>query len=59
MALIDNIGELDACISIASFRELLALWCKTGKTCCGHMKWRKLEAYSDMWIDYIEKVRIK
>lgn len=28
MSLIDNIGELDACISIASFRELLALWCK-------------------------------
>ena len=28
MKLIDNIGELDACISIASFRELLALWCK-------------------------------
>lgn len=28
MALIDNIGELDACISIASFRELLTLWCR-------------------------------
>ena len=28
MALIDNIGELDACISIASFRELLSLWCE-------------------------------
>ena len=28
MKLIDNIGELDACISIASFRELLTLWCK-------------------------------
>ena len=28
MLLIDNIGELDAVISIASFRELLPLWCK-------------------------------
>lgn len=28
LKLIDNIGELDACISIASFRELLTLWCK-------------------------------
>lgn len=28
MLLIDNIGELDAVISIASFRELLPLWCR-------------------------------
>ena len=28
MKLIDNIGELDACISIASFREMLSLWCR-------------------------------
>lgn len=28
MRLIDNIGELDAAVSIASFRELLSLWCK-------------------------------
>lgn len=28
MKLIDNIGELDACISIASFREMLSLWCQ-------------------------------
>ena len=28
LKLIDNIGELDACISSASFRELLTLWCK-------------------------------
>ena len=28
MKLIDNLGELDACIAIASFRELLTLWCR-------------------------------
>ena len=27
MLLLDNMGELDAVISIASFRELLPLWC--------------------------------
>lgn len=27
MLLLDNMGELDAVISIASFRELLSLWC--------------------------------
>lgn len=28
MVLLDNLGELDAAISIASFRELLPLWCR-------------------------------
>lgn len=39
MALIDNIGELDACISIASFRELLTLWCRPG--ICFVQEWKK------------------
>lgn len=28
MLLLDNLGELDAAISIASFREMLPLWCR-------------------------------
>lgn len=43
MKLIDNIGELDACISIASFRKLLALWCKPKFTDWVY-EGRKLEA---------------
>ena len=46
MKLIDNIGELDACISIASFRELLALWCKPKFTDWVY-EGRKLEASTE------------
>ena len=45
MALIDNIGELDACISIASFRELLTLWCRPEFVSCKSGK--KLENNSE------------
>ena len=46
MKLIDNIGELDACISIASFRKLLALWCKPKFTDWVYEE-RKLEASTE------------